>query len=117
MDWDELLAEFRSLGGVFENVRVATGASGRGVFVVDPSKPALIHVPLNLLVPIGDVELRDGGLTVKAESGVGGRERAFFERYQRHFGWGAGLSEEIARLQREWFELPAEIKRSICTMG
>ena len=117
MNWEELLAEFRSLGGVFENARIGEGASGRGVFVVDPAKPALLHAPHNLLVPIGDVEVRDGHLTLKPESGIGPRERAFFEVYQRHFGWSAGLYDEIARQQTEWHELPADIKRLICTMG
>lgn len=117
MDWEELLAEFRSLGGIFENVRIGEGESGRGVFIVDPSKPALLLAPPNLLVPIGDVAVIDGHLRIKPESAVGDRERAFFETYQRHFGWSAGLYDEIAAQQTEWYGLPAEIVRLICTMG
>ena len=117
MNPEQLLAEFRSLGGVFENTRIDESASGRGVRVLDPTKPAIVHVPPNLLVPTGDLEIRGGHLTLKAHSGVGSRERAFFEAYQHHFGWSAGLFEEIARQQAEWHELPDEIKRLICTMG
>lgn len=117
MNWDELLAEFRSLGGVFENARIGESDSGRGVYVVDPAKPAIVHVPPNLLIPIGDLEVLDGRLTLKPQSRIGARERAFFDGYQRDFGWSAGLYEELARRQSEWHELPAEIKRLICTMG
>jgi hypothetical protein len=117
MDWEELLAEFRSLGGVFENLRVGHGESGRGVFVVEPAKPALLHVPRNLLIPIADVDIRDGHLTLRPESAAGSRERTFFETYQRHFGWDAGIRDELERQQTEWNQLPAEIKRLICTMG
>src|SRR6185503_20499463 len=78
---------------------------------------ALLLAPPNLLFPIADIEVRDGHLTLKAESTVGTRERAFFETYQRHFGWSAGLSEEVKRQQTEWHQLPADIQRLICTMG
>lgn len=117
MNREELLAEFRSLGGVFENARIGEGATGRGVLVLDPAKPAIVHVPPNLLVPIGDVEVRDGRLTLKTHGKIGARERVFFETYQRHFGWNAGLFEEVAAQQAEWYELPDEIRRQICTMG
>lgn len=117
MNWEELLAQFRSLGGIFQNVRIGEGESGRGVFVVDPAKPALLLAPRNLLVPIGDVEVRDGHLAIKPESSIGVRERAFFETYQRYFGWSAGLYDEIVQQQTQWYELPADIKRLICTMG
>ncbi|HZY98552.1 MAG TPA: hypothetical protein VFE36_03180 [Candidatus Baltobacteraceae bacterium] len=117
MDWEELLAEFRSLGGVFENLRLGTGDLGRGVFVVDPAKPALLHVSRNLLFPIDDVAVCGGHLRLKPESAAGTRERAFFETYQRSFGWSAGLFDEIERQQTEWNALPIEVKRSIITMG
>ena len=39
MVFEELLAEFRALGGVAENVRLGRGRSGRGIFVVDPGNP------------------------------------------------------------------------------
>jgi hypothetical protein len=117
MRWEELAEEFRSLGGVFENTRIGKGAAGRGVFVLDPARPAIVHTPRNLLVPIGDVEVRDGHLTLKAHSGIGARERAFFETYHRDFGWSAGLFDEIERQQSDWHQLPGDLKRLICTMG
>ncbi|HKE38080.1 MAG TPA: hypothetical protein VKB39_11635, partial [Candidatus Baltobacteraceae bacterium] len=110
-------AEFRALGGVFENLRVGDGESGRGVFVIDRTKPATLRVPRNLLIPIDDLAVRDGHLTLKPESGAGARERSFFETYQRYFGWSAGILDDIAGQQAEWYELPVEIKRLICNMG
>lgn len=117
MNWEALLAEFRALGGVFENARIGEGACGRGVFAIDPGRPAIVLTPRNLLVPIDDVEVRDGRLAVKPQSRVGARERAFFEAYHRHFGWSAGLSNEIERRQTDWHRLPGELKRLICAMG
>jgi hypothetical protein len=117
LNWEELLAEFRSLGGVFENTRIGEGASGRGVFVVDPAQPAIVFTPRNLLVPIDDVGVHESRLALKPQSGIGARERAFFEAYHRHFGWSAGLFDEIERQQSDWHQLPAELKRLICTMG
>jgi len=117
MDWEELLAEFRSLGGVVENACIHEGELGRGVFVIEPAKPATVRTPPNLLVPVDDIEVRDGHLVLKSASKIGARERAFFEAYQRNFGWSAGVFEEIERQQTRWHQLPDAIQRLICTMG
>jgi len=116
MDWEELLREFRELGGVAENIRLADGPFGRGVFVIDPSKPAVIKTPENLLVPCDTLTLSDGQLTTNAPS-LGARERDFFERYERYFGWGAGGFDEAMQAQAAWSRLPTEIVTFIKTMG
>jgi hypothetical protein len=117
MDWDGLLAAYRNLGGVAENVRMGNGAYGRGLFVIDPALPVRLHTPEHLLVPAGDVEIRDGRMVVKPASAIGVRERAFFEEYQQCFGWGAGLYEELRRAQDAWSRLPADLIAFIKTMG
>ncbi len=76
-----------------------------------------MHIPRNLLIPVDDVEVRDGHLALKPQSRVNGRERAFFEAYHRRFGWSAGLFDEIAEQQRDWHQLSGKLKRVICTMG
>lgn len=117
MNWEDLVSEFRELGGIAENVRLAEGQFGRGLFVIDPSKPAIVHTPENMLIPSDSLVLRaDGVLTTSAES-VGARERDFFERYERYFGWGAGGYDEAVRAQTAWSQLPAEIVQFIKTMG
>jgi hypothetical protein len=117
MVFEELLAEFRALGGVAENVRLGRGRSGRGIFVVDPGKPAALLAPENALVPADGLEVRDGQLTVKATAEIGVREREFFNACHRSFGWGAGLFEEIWEAQAAWSELPADVARFITNMG
>ena len=117
MDWERLFAEFRDLGGVAENVRLGEGPFGRGIFVVDPAKPATLHASENLLVLVDDVEIRNGQMMVKAESSLGPREREFFQNFQRYFGWGAGLFDELWRSQTEWSRLPPEVILAITNIG
>ena len=50
--WDEMLDEFRSLGGIADNIRLGEGRFGRGLFPVDTSRPYRIHIPPSLLVNI-----------------------------------------------------------------
>jgi len=109
VDFDQLLSSFRRLGGIAENVRLGTGPRGRGIFVADPGKPARLHVPERLLIPVRDLERRDGVLAVKAGSRAGDDARAFFCDYQRHFGWSDGGYSEIRLAQAQWSALPAEV--------
>jgi hypothetical protein len=117
MVFDEVLAEFRRLGGVAENVRLGEGKFGRGIFVVDPSAPATLHAPENILVPADEVEVRDGNLVLRNETALGPAERAFFETLHRSFGWGAGLFEEIWQAQESWSRLPSDVVTAIANMG
>ncbi len=117
MTFEELLAEFRALGGVAENVRLGEGRYGRGVFAIDPAKPAKLHCPETLLVPVEELELRDEQLVVKPGGATGARERAFFEATQRHFGWGAGACDELRKAQTYWSQLPDAVIHAIRNMG
>ena len=58
--WDELLDEFRALGGTADNIRLGHGEFGRGLFPVDPAKPVVIDIPDNLLVATADMVLVNG---------------------------------------------------------
>jgi hypothetical protein len=113
LDWDALLTEFRGLGGTAENVTLRQGSRGRGVFAVDPAKPARLFVPPNLLVRCEDTEVRDGLLAVKPSSSLGARERAFFGRYQENFSWGAGVFDELWQTQLAWNQLPQNIRDAL----
>ncbi|MBV8155633.1 MAG: hypothetical protein JOY98_14505 [Candidatus Eremiobacteraeota bacterium] len=117
MTWDELLAEFRALGGVAENVTLGNGPFGRGVFVVDAARSATLHAPENLLVPTDALEIRDGRMKVKPGAPLGDRERAFFEAYHANFCWSAGVFGEIQASQKAWSELPGDVVHAIKTMG
>lgn len=108
MLWEELLDSFRALGGTAENVRLGTGSRGRGVFAIDPAKPATIHTPLSLNVPADSIVVRDGRMTSDAPA-LGTRERAFFEDYQAHFGWGNGGADESRNELSAWHALPPDV--------
>ena len=116
MQWESIAAEFRELGGVLENVRLGSGALGRGLFVIEPQRPARVFIPPNLRIPTEAVELRGEELFVR-NGAAGEREARFFERYQREFVWSAGASEEAYRKQRAWHELPGEIVAALGALG
>ncbi|MBV8118898.1 MAG: hypothetical protein JO081_03040 [Alphaproteobacteria bacterium] len=117
MDWEELVAEFRSLGGVADNVTLGEGRLGRGLFAIDPAKPVELRTPENLLVHSEDVEIRDGQLVAKSSADLGDRERGFFDRYQRHFCWGSGVFEQLWQAQQHWHELPLDLMTAVRRMG
>ena len=117
MNWEDLLTEFRALGGVADNVAIRQGPLGRGVFPVDPAKPVRLRAPPNLLVPSADTELREGRLVVKASSNLGDGERKFFDRYQQEFLWGAGTLDEMWQAQLRWTELPENVQEKLKDTG
>ncbi|MEO8300168.1 MAG: hypothetical protein ABI608_00165 [Rhizomicrobium sp.] len=113
MDWDALLAEFRALGGIAENVTLRQGPRGRGLFAADPARPVRLLAPPNLLVPCEDTEIQDGRLVVKPTSSVGAREREFFNCYQREFSWGAGVFDDLWQAQIARNQLPQNVRRAL----
>ncbi|MBV8490611.1 MAG: hypothetical protein JO199_08780 [Candidatus Eremiobacteraeota bacterium] len=117
MEFERLLERFRSLGGTAENFRLGTGQYGRGGFVIEPLRPSAIVAPDRLTFPIEDLEIREGELRLKAAAPYGDAERAFFDDYQRYFGWSAGVRDEIYEQQREWSELPQRAIAFMRQMG
>ena len=80
--WNELLEEFRALGGTAENIRLGRGEFGRGLFPIEPGKPVAIHIPNNLLVPVGDWVFEGGAPRVGPNAKTG--ERLWTERLGKH---------------------------------
>ena len=87
-EWHAFLNEYRALGGKAENVMQRKGAFGLGLFPIDSSKPVELLVPENLLVPIENVELREGNVVIKDESGFPDGYGSWFQRYQSSYSWG-----------------------------
>lgn len=109
--WDEMLDEFRALGGVAENVvRREGGVAGRGLFAVDPSQPVRLHAPPNLLVPRDSVVFENGVLRIPQSAGIGAREARFLERYYGEFSWGDGGRKAVADFVAALDALPGEIR-------
>jgi hypothetical protein len=113
MNWDELLAAYRANGGIADNVRLADGPRGRGVFPIDPSGPATLQTPESLFIPVTDILIAGREMRVKPESAVSAEARAFFEAYQRHFGWGNGGREAAFEEQAAWHALHSEVAEAI----
>ncbi|HWA90052.1 MAG TPA: hypothetical protein VG889_08465 [Rhizomicrobium sp.] len=112
-DWQDMIAEFRALGGVAENLRLGHGALGRGLFAIDPARPVRIHVPESLLVDSADVAFENGALTVGPAARTAERERRFIEAYHARFGWGEGGRAEIAQVLDAAQALPADLRRRL----
>jgi len=115
--WNELLDEFRTLGGIAENVRRGIGSHGAGIFPVDPAREVALRVPENLLVPPQDLLVDAGRLAVRAASALHHRERSFFERLHLHFGWSAGAFDDLFASQRQWAQLPDDVVAFLKAMG
>lgn len=88
--WDDMLDEFRALGGTAENVCLKEGRFGRGLFPCDASERVNLRVPDSLLIETKFITFEGDDFRLLPEAPVGARERAFLEAYQRDFSWGAG---------------------------
>ncbi len=111
--WDELLEEFRNLGGTAQNVRLGEGALGRGLFAIDPGVPVRVEVPGSLLVDAQSVVFENGALKLAGGASIGARERKFIEDYHAHLSWGGGGRAEIVRILEQAQELPKELRREL----
>jgi hypothetical protein len=103
-----MVAQFRALGGVVENVRAVEG--GLGLCSCDASKPVLARLPENLMLPCDETELRDGQLVVKHAASMAEAERNFFGRYQRAFSWGSARGSVCTEFVSEFDRLPSELR-------
>ena len=112
--WDELLDEFRKLGGTADNIRLGQGEFGRGLFPVDATKPIAIRIPDNLLVNQDDMVLIDGVPRVGPNVRIGERERSWLDRYQQEFAWPDG-AEHISKMMNMAAALPPELRQSLST--
>jgi|KBSMisStaDraftv2_1062788.scaffolds.fasta_scaffold35817_2 hypothetical protein len=109
--WDEMLDEFRAVGGTAENICLKQGAFGRGLFPADPSKPVNVHIPDSLLVDLNHVEFdEDNRFRVGPAAQLGPREKAFLESYERDFSWGTGRGD-TERLLQVMHSAPAELRQ------
>ena len=113
--WNELLEEFRALGGTAENIRLGQGEFGRGLFPIEQGKPVAIHIPDNLLVPVSDWVSDGGAPRVGPKAKTGERERAWLNCYQEEFGWGGGGIDEVRRMFETTSALPSELRLELLT--
>jgi hypothetical protein len=108
--WDDMLAEFRALGGIADNICLKEGPFGRGLFPRDPSKRIRVHVPESMLVQLKDFKLQDGKVRVDPAAGVDARVIQFVEEYQQNFAWGVAR-QTIENLFQMVHEAPAALRQ------
>ncbi|MEM8575423.1 MAG: hypothetical protein AAGF48_12405 [Pseudomonadota bacterium] len=111
--WDETIDEFRALGGVADNIEHGVGALGRGLLLSDPSTPAQIAVPENLLIDVDDVVFQKGQFRIKKDANVPDRERAFFESFENELSWGDGGHSECESYLESVDKLPIAIREAL----
>ena len=63
--WDCLLSEFRSLGGIAENVCQKQGELGRGIFSINPNLNSKIYIPYTLMIKTEDICLEGNQVRIK----------------------------------------------------
>jgi hypothetical protein len=107
--WEDMLEEFRALGGTADNVCLREGRYGRGLFPIHQSKPVKVRIPESLLVESKHVSVVNGNFSVDAAAPVGAREKSFLENYEREFSWGMAHHETEGLLQM-FHAAPAELR-------
>ena len=119
MEFEEILIRFRALGGIADNLTLRHGEFGRGLFTVNPKKAFRLCVPASLLVDPAWVELDSKEqLRIRPQSSSISEDAvAFFELYQRHFGWGDGGKDSVAQHQRDLQALPPKLKNFLHVLG
>lgn len=111
--WQELLAEFRKLGGTAENICLRKGPHGRGLFPVDPAKPVIIRIPETLLAESAWAEFHEGAFRLSADAKVGPRERDFLQRYQNALSWGGGGRHDMEQILEQAQQLPPDLRQRL----
>ena len=104
------LQVFRSLGGKAENITFRETSDGFRVVPVDPRQPVKLIASENLIVPVADIEFRNGELKISEGANTGKSERTFLENYFDTFSWGAGGRKEALLFENGRRELPADVK-------
>lgn len=121
--WEDMLAEFRALGGTAENICLKEGAHGRGLFPVDPAKPIRVHIPESLLIDVRHLQLENGRVRIRETAGLGSRVKHFLEDYQQNFAWGVARHNTESLLQmvheaplplRQMLKSPFEMDHLLC---
>lgn len=116
-EWHAFLDDFRSFGGRAENVMQRKGNFGMGLFPIDPSKPVDLHVPPALLVPIENIELKDGNIVIKDDQKFPAGYSYWFHKYQEIYSWGAEGKEKTLAFEEGLKALPESIQTLLKNYG
>ncbi len=110
---DFLLSEFRSFGGIAENICQKNGKHGRGIFSLNPNQRSRIFAPSELIIKKEDIYLDSNHLRIKKNKGYSTKVREFFNYYQDNFSWGKGGKETTESFEKELCNFPSNFKELI----
>ena len=113
MSINELLEEFRLLGGTIDNIEIRKGEYGTGLFPIDNLKPVKLHLPQSLLIPANTLIIKDNNLIINDKSDISPNIKKFFANYQKKLSWGNGVFLNLLEDEINWCNLNDEIKNKI----
>ena len=113
--WEEILAAFRALGGVADNICLGRGQHGWGLFPIEPDQLFRLHVPENLTFPVEDIRFAGDHIRVSQSAGIPKPEREFFEKYANALSWGGGGRQELSALAAAFDALPSDVRTLLVT--
>ena len=118
MNFSEILEEFRSLGGIANNIVLHRGIYGGGIYPLDLNKAIKIVTPPDLLISPNLLYLDRGNqLKVKTKTGLNPKVIDFFEKYQHFFGWGNAAVTELDDYHTELCRLPKIMQQYLVLFG
>ena len=112
-EWENLVTEFRKLGGIADNVYQKEGENGRGIFPVDPTISSRIFTPSNLLISPNDIYLEEHKIKIRENSRHSKEISEFFNSYQENLSWGRGGKEAHESFEKGLSLFPYKLKKLI----
>mgnify|MGYP001240734399 CR=1 FL=1 len=108
--WDNLIAEFRSHGGIADNIYQKKGSYGMGIFPINPKLKSRIFIPKKLLIKKEDIYLENNKLRIKRDKSYEDGVKNFFYLYQDNLAWGGEARETTELFEKGLLEFPPSLK-------
>ena len=115
--WQQILIEFRALGGVAENIDLRQGAYGRGIFPLDPELPSKIQVPEDLLINAKYLHVDSKEIKINRNSPYTPETKIFIDNYLKSIAFEAFIWGEINEFEDGLRELPFEVIKLLENLG
>ena len=115
--WIKLVEEFRSFGGIANNIFQQEGAHGLGLFPIDANQFVELHAPDSLLVSTDNIELYDGKVLLKDHSVHPKGFGDWYQKFQAEYSWGGEAQTNIQRFENKLENLPSNLLKLLNTVG
>ncbi|KGG27817.1 MULTISPECIES: hypothetical protein [unclassified Prochlorococcus] len=115
--WQQILIDFRDLGGIAENVDLREGQYGRGLFPLDPELPSKIQVPENLLIHSKYLYIDSKEIKIDSESPCTPETRKFIDNYLESIAFEASVWDVINGFEDGLRKLPLEVINILENLG